>query len=48
MILSYFGNPKHLSNKEIRELIKNPLLNGVNRSELIAELNTRYIWSNSE
>lgn len=44
MILTYLGKPKYLSNKEIKDLINNPLINGVNRNELIAVLNTRIKW----
>ena len=39
MILTYLGNPKKLTKKEIKELLKIPFLN--NRNKLLLELNNR-------
>ena len=45
MILSQIGNLKHLSNQELRNILKDSNLNSTSRNSIIAELKTRTNWN---
>ena len=45
MILTYIGNEKYLSNKEIEEILQNPLVNGISKLYLAVELMDRTDWN---
>ena len=45
MILTYIGNSTHLSNQELKDLLKDSNLNPTSRSSIAFELKSRNNWN---